>query len=229
MEAADSHRPSESEHVQRLQRQLRAMSAVNRQLHAQLEGGAVRLPGTTAAGGRGALTVRRATEGSVWLEHLHLHGSTDPTLVRTPTKGSFVVEGTMRRTVKSGIVFNALMRVLGEPREMTDAEIERWSTGPPVEVLEAGTGPAFVVVGGRRLPLRGLPLPYLVATADMLLFPEGEEINVAASARAAPKGRVARARAVIDREGAVKGSAQLAKQAARRAGKAKPNPKPKSG
>src|SRR5437899_12678598 len=67
MEAAESHEPSESDRVQRLQRQLRAMSAVNRQLHAQLEGGAVRLPGAAAAGGRGALTVRRATEGSVWL------------------------------------------------------------------------------------------------------------------------------------------------------------------
>ena len=90
--------------------------------------------------------------------------------------------------MKSGILFNALVRVLGSPREMPDAEVERWSTGPPVEVLEAGTGPAFVVVGGRRLPLRGLPLPYLVSTADMLLFPEGEELNVAAS-RVVPKSR----------------------------------------
>ena len=128
---------------------------------------------------------------------------------------------TMRRTVKSGILFTALTRVLGEPREMTDVEIDRWSSGPPVEVLEAGTGPAFVVVGGRRLPLRGLPLPYLVSTADMLLFPEGEEINVAAS-RHVPQGPVARARAVIDREGAVKGSAKLVKQTARRATKPKP-------
>ena len=52
--------------------------------------------------------------------------------------------------------------------------------------MESGSGPAFLVVGGRRLPLRGLPLPYLVATDDMLLFPEGEELNVAASCRAAP-------------------------------------------
>jgi hypothetical protein len=223
MEAAEPHEASESARMQRLHRQLRAMSAVNRQLHAQLEGGAVRLPGASAAGGRGALTVRRATEGSVWLEHLHLQGSADPMLVRTPTKGSFVVEGTMRRTVKSGILFTALTRVLGEPREMSDVEIDRWSSGPPVEVLEAGTGPAFVVVGGRRLPLRGLPLPYLVSTADMLLFPEGEEINVAAS-RHVPQGPVARARAVIEREGAVKGSAKLVKQTARRATKPKPNP-----
>jgi hypothetical protein len=145
-------------------------------------------------------------------------------LVRTPTNGSFVIEGTMRRPVKSGILFAALTRVLGEPREMTDREIESWSLGPPVEVLEAGTGPAFVVVGGRRLPLRGLPLPYLVSSADMLLFPEGEEINVA-TPRAAPKGRVARARAVIDKDGAVKGGARLVQKATRRATKPKPTKK----
>jgi hypothetical protein len=221
-EAHAAARPDPAD-PQRLQRQLRALSAVNRQLHAQLEGGTVRLAGTSASGARGSLTVRRATEGAAWLEHLHLHGGGDPMLVRTPSRGMYVVEGNMRRTVKSGILFNALTRVLGEPKEMPDAEVERWSTGPPVEVLEAGTGPAFLVVGGRRLPLRGLPLPFLVSTNDMLLFPEGEELNVAAS-RVVPKSRVARARAAIEKDGAVKGSAKLVQKAARRATRAKPQP-----
>ena len=205
----------ESQELQRLRRQLRALSLVNRQLHAQLEGGTVRLSGSASNGTRGALTVRRTAEGGAWLEHLHLHGGGDPMLVRTPTKGTYVVEGNMRRQVKSGILFNALTHVLGAPREMTDRDVERWSTGPPVEVLEAGTGPAFVVVGGRRLPLRGLPLAYLVSTDDMLLFPEGEELNVAAP-RPAPPGRVTRARDVIERDGAIRGSAKLVKKAARR-------------
>jgi hypothetical protein len=200
---------------QRLRRQLRALSLVNRQLHAQLEGGTVRLSGGAANGARNALTVRRTAEGGAWLEHLHLHGGGDPILVRTPGKGTYVVEGNMRRRVKSGILFNALTHVLGVPREMTDHDVERWSTGPPVEVLEAGTGPAFVVVGGRRLPLRGLPLAYLVSTDDMLLFPEGEELNVAAP-RPAPPGRVTRARDVIAKDGAIRGSAKLAKKAVRR-------------
>jgi len=221
-EAHAAARPDRAD-PERLQRQLRALSAVNRQLHAQLEGGTVRLAGTSASGARGSLTVRRATEGAAWLEHLHLHGGGDPMLVRTPSRGMYVVEGNMRRTVKSGILFNALTRVLGEPKEMPDAEVERWSTGPPVEVLEAGTGPSFLVVGGRRLPLRGLPLPYLVSTNDMLLFPEGEELNVAAS-RVVPKSRVARARAALEKDGAVKGSAKLVQKAARRAARAKPQP-----
>gem|GEM_PF-3619836 len=189
---------------------------MNRQLHAQLEGGTVRLSGNTANGAtRGALTVRRTAEGGAWLEHLHLHGGGDPMLVRTPTKGTYVVEGTMRRRVKSGLLFNALIQVLGAPREMTDHDVDRWSTGPPVEVLEAGTGPAFVVVGGRRLPLRSLPLPYLVSTDDMLLFPEGEELNVAAP-RPAPPGATARAREMIEKDGAIRGSAKIVKKAARR-------------
>ena len=207
---------TESQELERLRRELRALALVNRQLHAQLEGGTMRVVGANTNGtSRGALTVRRTAEGGAWLEHLHLQGGGEPMLVRTPTKGAYVVEGQMRRTVKSGIVFTALTHVLGAAREMTDQDVERWSTGPPVEVLEAGTGPAFVVVGGRRLPLRGLPLPYLVSTDDMLLFPEGEELNVAVT-RGAPPSRATRARKVIEKEGAVRGGAKLVKQGLRR-------------
>jgi hypothetical protein len=135
-------------------------------------------------------------------------------LVRSPTNGSYVIEGGTRRQVKAGILFSALTHVLGEPRVVTDQEVERWSAGPPVEVMEGGTGTAFVVVGGRRLPLRGLPLPHLVSTADMLLFPEGQELNIA-TPRPAPPGRSARAREVIEKDGAIRGSAKLAKKAVR--------------
>ena len=233
MDAAESYEPTDAgedvgedvgesvQELQRLRRQLRALSLVNRQLHAQLEGGVVRLTGAATTEARGALTVRRTAEGGAWLEHLHLHGGGEPMLVRTPTQGVYVVEGHMRRPVRSGILFAALTRVLDPPREMTDADVERWSLGPPVEVLEAGTGAAFVVVGGRRLPLRGLPLPYLVSTNDMLLFPEGEEINVAAPRAAAPK-RATRARDVIAKDGVVRGGAKLTRKAVNRVTAPKP-------
>jgi hypothetical protein len=218
MEAVESPEPSEARELERLRRQLRALSLVNRQLHTQLEGGVVRLTGAATNAARGALTVRRTAEGGAWLEHLHLHGGGEPVLVRTPTQGVFVVEGHMRRPVRSGLLFAALTRVLDPPREMTDRDVERWSLGPPVEVLEAGTGAAFLVVGGRRLPLRGLPLPYLVSTNDMLLFPEGEELNVAAP-RAAPPKRASRARDVIAKDGVARGSVKLAKKAIKRVSK----------
>ena len=209
---------AETDELARLRRELRAQSAVNRQLHAQLDGGSLRVSssrGAAANGARSALTVRRVAEGGAWLEHLHMHGGGDPVLVRTPAKSMFVIEGDMRRPVKAGIIFTALTRVLGEPREMTDADLKRYSSGPPVEVLESGTGAAFVVVGGRRLPLRGLPLPYLVSTEDMLLFPEGQELNVA-SARATPAGRGARMSKILKDEGPVRGGAKLARKVAKR-------------
>ena len=146
MDAADT------DELARLRRQLRAQSAVNRQLHAQIEGGSLRVASGRggADGARTALTVRRVAEGGAWLEHLHMHGGGDPVLVRTPAKLMFVIEGDMRRPVKAGIIFTALTRVLGEPREVTDADLKRYSSGPPVEVLESGTGSG--VRGGRRAP-----------------------------------------------------------------------------
>ena len=218
MDAAETD--ADSGELQRLRRQLRAQSAVNRQLHAQLDGGSVRIAssgrGAGSDGASKALTVRRVTEGGSWLEQLQMHGGGKPFLVQTPTKGSYVIDGDMRRQVKAGMLFAALTRVLGAPRDISDQDLQRWSPGPPVEVLESSSGPAFVVVGGRRLPLRGLPLPYLVSTEDMLLFPEGEELNIAASSRAAPPSRGARARAVLENEGPVRGAAKLARKALRR-------------
>ena len=214
MDAAET----DSEELRRLRRQLRAQSAVNRQLHAQLDGGRVRVA-SRSAGTEGAsttLNLRRVTEGSSWLEQLQMHRGGKPFLVQTPTQGSYAIDGDMRRQVKAGMLFAALTHVIGAPRDVADEELRRWSPGPPVEVFESGSGPAFLVVGGRRLPLRGLPLPYLVSSEDMLLFPEGEELNVAASTRGAPPSRSTRARAVLEQEGPVSGTAKLARKVLRR-------------
>ncbi|MDQ1510881.1 MAG: hypothetical protein QOG50_2725, partial [Actinomycetota bacterium] len=136
---------ADSGELQRLRRQLRAQSAVNRQLHAQLDGGSVRI----ASSGRGAgsdgpskaLTVRRVTEGGSWLEQLQMHGGGKPFLVQAPTEGSYVIDGDTRRQVKAGMLFAALTHVLGAPRAVGDQDLQRWSPGPPVEVLESGSGP----------------------------------------------------------------------------------------
>jgi len=218
MDAADTD--ADSGELGRLRRQLRAQSAVNRQLHAQLDGGSVRVASSRGSEGAAAtLNLRRVTEGSSWLEQLQMHGGGKPFLVQTPTQGSYAIDGEMRRQVKAGMLFAALTRVLGAPRDVSDQDLERWSPGPPVEVLESDSGPAFLVIGGRRLPLRGLPLPYLVSNQDMLLFPEGEELNVAASARAVPPSRSARARTVLKKEGPLRGAASLARAAVRRIAK----------
>src|SRR5438445_10353781 len=114
------------------------------------------------------LASRRAGPGSGWIEQLQLlGGSSDPFLARSPGRGAFLVEAPLRRQVKAGILFAALENVVGSVRVISDAEIDRFNEGPPVEVFEAASGPAFIVVAGRRLPIRGLPLPYPVTAEEM--------------------------------------------------------------
>jgi len=182
----------------RLRRHLRALAAVNRQLQAQLEGSGRRAiglpPSLRAAGlvdadvGTGAptpaplLSLRRGAHAGPWLEQLQLTvGASDPHLVRRSGRAIFLVEGTHRREVRSGILAAALEQALGEPRDVTDEELARFTVGVPVEVLEGPSGPAFVVVGGMRRSLRGLPLPHPVGADEVQLFPEGEGLDLAAA------------------------------------------------
>jgi hypothetical protein len=176
--------------AERLRRHLRALSAVNEQLHAQLEGG--------------TLSLRRPTVGGQWIEQLQLLGSvSEPFLVRHPQQGTFLVERPLRRPIKAGMIYVALEGVLGAGRDVGDAELDQLTEGPPVEVLEANFGPAFIVVGGRRLTIRGLPLPYSVTAEEMMRFPEGEELRVGTAAGTSrTAGTIARARAVARQGGA---------------------------
>ncbi|MCU1467953.1 MAG: hypothetical protein JWM72_3881 [Actinomycetia bacterium] len=208
--------------TERLRRHLRALSAVNNQLHSQLESGLRR---SVDAGGDGLLAggdarasilaLRRADAGSQWIEQLQLHGSaSDPFLVRNSKRGNFLVEGPLRRVIRAGMLFVALESLIGAAREVGDAELDRWNEGPPVEVLEAPSGPAFIIVAGRRLTLRGLPLPNPVTTDEMLRFPEGEELRIGAG-RPSSAGRnatFARAGKLLRREGLAGGGTKLLKR-----------------
>ena len=198
--------------TERLRRHLRALSAVNNQLHAQLESGVRRAAGggddlLGANGGDvrlSTLSIRRAASGSQWLEQLQLSGSSsDPFLVHHRKRGKFLVEGPLRRQVKAGMLYVALEGILGAGREVADAELDRWNEGPPVEVLEAPSGPAFIVVAGRRLTLRGLPLPHPVTTEEMLRFPEGEELRIGGggTGSSGSSSSFARASRLVRREG----------------------------
>jgi hypothetical protein len=227
-----SAKKSPADETERLRRHLRALSAVNRQLHAQLESGTLRavdpgraradiLAGVDDAGPRlSMLAIRRAGTGSEWIEQLQLlGGGSDPFLARSPSRGGFLVEGPLRRQVKARILFVALERVIGPARDMGDAEIDRFTEGPPVEVLEAASGPAFIIVAGRRLRIRGLPLPHPVTAEEMLRFPEGEELRVGSSNGGRGDyraGRLKRAGELVQREGPARASATVVRLAARR-------------
>jgi hypothetical protein len=166
--------------AQRMRRHLRALATVNRQLQAQLE--------TTGANPRSSVA-------STWVEMLHENTeASSPYLVRRSNGTKFLIEGSYRRDIRSGQLAAALAQLLGEHRDATDEEVDGWIEGPPVEIMESPRGAPFIVVGGHRLPIRGLPLPYPVTVAEMESFPQGSEINLGAVVRGVPTSTHPRAR-----------------------------------
>jgi hypothetical protein len=228
-----------SEIEDRLQRHLRAMGAMNRQLQAQLDGGGIGtwrsasdhgdddLLTTVGASGFGtsAAGARRAATAGSWLQQLAADAAEDaPHLVRRTNGRAFLIEGGYRREIRSGVVAAALEEKFGLARRVNNSDFDRWTDGVPVEVLEGPQGPPFVAVGGRRLPLRGMPLPYPVSGEQMALLPPGPEINVGqanvsrARFREAMYGRyqIDRVRSAIARKGVVGTAKEAAKRAAHR-------------
>ena len=161
-----------TDEIERLHRQLRAMSVVNRQLHAQLE------MVTSSASAK----PRRGGSADQWLAELSSRPRPDIVeVVATEGGAIWVREGDMRRQLKAGLLAPALEEHLGPRRFVDDAELERWTVGPPMEPLEAPSGPSFLLVGGQRLSLRGLPAPYPVGQDRASRLPQGPELNVMAA------------------------------------------------
>jgi hypothetical protein len=229
-----------SDTEQRLQRHVRAMGAVNRQLQAQLEGGRTWTPSsgqgegdllTSPGATSGAFIAggRRAGAANAWFEQLATSGEGHkPFLVRLANGRPFLVEGGYRREVPSGLLVAALERMFGPTHTVSSDEAKRWTDGVPVAVLEGPQGPPFVVVGGKRLSLRGLPVSYPVGSDQMQLFPGGRDLNVAeanvsrAQFQQAMYGRyqVDRARAAIRRRGFVGATKTAVNRVSRRARRA---------
>jgi hypothetical protein len=153
-----------SEDDDRLRAHLRAMAVVNHDLAERID-----------VGDR----ARRAAAGEAWLAEAP--GSTDlegARLARFPDGVIWLLEGDQRRIVRSGLLVAALERVLGAREDLADDDHE-WVEGPPVEVLEAPSGPPFLVIAGHRVPLRGLPLPHPVSAPATNRLGEGPTLDVA--------------------------------------------------
>jgi hypothetical protein len=230
-----------TDNEQRLQRHVRAMAVVNRQLQAQLEGGRTWTPSagqseadlltSPAATSTGAFIggVRRAGAANAWLEQLAVGAEGHkPFLVRVANGKAFLIEGGYRREVPSALLVSTLERVFGPCHTVSADEAKRWTDGVPVAVLEGPQGPPFVVVGGKRRSLRGLPVPYPVSPEQMQLLPPGRDLNVSEAnvsrekfERAMYGGyQVDRVRSAIRRKGllgAAKTAASRASHRARRA------------
>jgi hypothetical protein len=208
-----------------LRRELRAAAAVNRQLHAQLDGSGA--AGTRSSGigdDRGAVA-RRGDMGRAWLMLLADLRAGKAQLAEVDGR-TIVVEGGQRREVSSRLLASALASRLGSPRRMAAAAASGLREGPPVEIVEGPSGAPFVIVGGQRLPVRGLPMTHPVGNAELDLFPIGKPIDLVASH--VPRAQYKRAftgRAQLDwlREqvaangGPVRGTVAIATKAARRA------------
>jgi hypothetical protein len=141
-----------------------------------------------------------------------MHGDPGSAVLRRTAKGTYVVvEGGRRREVKSGLLGAAIERALGRATEITAEELDGMPAGVPVEILEGPSGAPFVVMAGRRWPIRALPLPHPVSAAHVQVFPEGDELNVAFAS--VPRTRlddamygryqIARLKAAAKRTGAV--------------------------
>jgi hypothetical protein len=107
------------------------------------------------------------------------HRSEDPHLVSRADRSVYVVEGTTRRRLAVTLLTPALEQVYGARRAIDDDAFHELTEGPPVEVLEGPSGPPFVVVGGRRLALRGLGLPHGADQSVVDALPEGPQLDVA--------------------------------------------------
>jgi hypothetical protein len=61
-------------------------------------------------------------------------------------------------------------------------ELDDCTDGAPVEMFEGprSAGAPFLVLGGRRFALRGMPLPHPVGLDDVRRIPEGPDLDVAA-------------------------------------------------
>ncbi|MGH9025398.1 MAG: hypothetical protein ACRDWD_04680 [Acidimicrobiia bacterium] len=171
------------------------------------------------------MEARRDSEASAWLQQLDPKATgPEPYLVRGSGGGLFVIDSDRRRAVSSGLLAAALEQRLGKARVVDPEQLHQWQPGPPIEVLEGPKGPPFIIVGGRRRKVRGLPLPHPVGAAETERFREGPEIDVAGAnvSRArfetavSGKYHIERVRAVIAREGPVKGTGLLARRGAER-------------
>ncbi len=188
---------------ERLRRHLRALSATNRRLLAELEGSAVetvvaRPPAPTPpTDSRSEAHERRALQARSRLERLELHADVGPAeLVRSEQGRVFVVEGGRKREVKQRLVADMLASAL-ETRRVGDDELARMDDGVPVDVYQGPEDKPFVVVGGERRALRGVPVAAPVSELHVALFPEGAPLEL--PARATGRARASAPRTIVQR------------------------------
>jgi hypothetical protein len=177
---------------EQLRRRMRAMSAVNEHLRAQLAATQEELATTprqvlavdplddTADPVPVGMAPRRATIAADWLEQVPPRAvGARPFLAETADGALYVVEGDVRRRLRSGLLAMALESTLGERRPVDDAEVASWPEGAPIEILEGSAGLPFLVLDGRRSAVRGLPLPHPIDQVRVDKLTDGPDLDLA--------------------------------------------------
>jgi hypothetical protein len=126
-----------------------------------------------------------------------------------------VVEDDTRRLVRSGLIAAALEQAMGPVRDASAEELDKWTEGDPVDVLELPDEPPFLVIGGVRRPLRGLPVPHRVDAAGLASFPQGPQLDIAAAN--VSRARYQRAQAAAKGSDVFDRGARYARRGARKA------------
>lgn len=91
----------------------------------------------------------------------------------------YLVDRGEAREIRSGLLAAALEELFGVATEIDANELAGLPKGRPVELMREVDGPPFVVVGGFRLPVRGLPMPKAPRPKNLLELPEGPVVDVA--------------------------------------------------
>lgn len=129
--------------------------------------------------GRQAASRRRAERAVDWCAQTDRVVVDRPlSLVVDPDGTVFLLEDGRHRRVISRLLAAALEVRIGPPETASTGEEEGRVLGPPVVVFEGPVGGPFVVVGGVRHRVVGLPLPHPVGQGFVDSLTAGEPIDV---------------------------------------------------
>lgn len=99
-------------------------------------------------------------------------------IIESPAGAAYLVEAGHRRRIKAGRPMPGLERLVGPRRAVSTRPSTACPRAPPLQALEAPSGPPFLVLAGQRVPLRGLPVPTPSASTPSPGSPRDRELNV---------------------------------------------------
>ena len=181
---ADQAQPEDQ--IVRLQREIRALAAVNRQLQMEVEGrgaSALSPPGEHRADQARAGASRLGDLGPFRsaITEVRWGGTSPGELVRVVACANrhYLIEGNVARPVSSTVVLALVESALGGAVAMSADELAELVEGEPVTLSQTPTSPPFLVVSGLRIDVRGWPKVNKVPASVLDALATGPEVDAA--------------------------------------------------